>query len=52
APLLPKGGFTEKVAVPASGVVFRVPDTMSFEVAAAINLVYQTAFFGLLAGES
>jgi NADPH2:quinone reductase len=47
APLLPKGGFTEKVVVPASGAVFPVPDTMPFEIAAAMHLAYQTAFFGL-----
>src|SRR5918911_3295493 len=47
APPLPKGGFTEKVAVPASGAVFPVPDAIPFEVAAAMHLTYQTAFFGL-----
>ena len=47
APPLPKGGFSEKVAVPASGAVFPIPDAIPFEVAAAMHLVYQTAFFGL-----
>jgi NADPH2:quinone reductase len=47
APPLPKGGFAEKVVAPAEGAVFPVPDTMPFEAAAAMHLVYQTAFFGL-----
>jgi NADPH2:quinone reductase len=47
APPLPKGGFTEKVAVSASEAIFPVPDAMPFEVAAAMHLIYQTAFFGL-----
>ena len=40
APPLPKGGFTEKVAAPASGAVFPIPDAMPFEVAAVMHLVY------------
>jgi NADPH:quinone reductase len=47
APSLPKGGFAEKVAVSVEGGVFAVPNTMPFEDAAAMHLVYQTAFFGL-----
>ena len=47
APSLPKGGFAEKVAVPAEGAVFPIPDEMPSQAAAAMHLVYQTAFFGL-----
>jgi NADPH2:quinone reductase len=47
APSLPKGGFAEKVAVPVEGAIFPIPDEMPFEAAAAMHLVYQTAFFGL-----
>jgi NADPH2:quinone reductase len=44
APQLPKGGFAEKVVVPAPGVFF-IPETMPFESAAALHVVYQTAHF-------
>ncbi len=47
APPLPKGGFAEKVAVPVEGSVFPVPDDMPPRDAAAMHLIYQTAFFGL-----
>ncbi len=47
APSLPKGGFAEKVVVPAEGSVFPVPDGMPSQSAAAMHLVYQTAHFGL-----
>jgi NADPH2:quinone reductase len=47
APALPKGGFAEKVVVPAEGAVFPVPDAMPSQAAAALHLVYQTAFFAL-----
>lgn len=47
APPLPRGGFAEKVAAPAEGSIFPIPDDMSLEAAAAMHLVYQTAFFGL-----
>lgn len=47
APSLPRGGFAERVAVPVEGSVFPIPDEMPFEAAAAMHLVYQTAFFGL-----
>lgn len=45
-PPLPKGGFAEKAAVPASSV-FPIPDSMPFESAAALHIVYQTAHFAL-----
>jgi NADPH2:quinone reductase len=47
APPLPKGGFAEKVAVPEAGAVFPIPKEMPSQSAAAMHLVYQTAFFGL-----
>ena len=46
APRLPRGGLAEKVSVPAS-LVFPVPQTMPFESAAALHVVYQTAHFAL-----
>ncbi len=45
-PPLPRGGFAEKAAVPASGV-FGIPASMPFESAAALHIVYQTAHFAL-----
>ena len=45
-PPLPRGGFSEKVAVPASGV-FPIPDAMPAEAAAALHITYQTAYFAL-----
>ena len=47
APPLPQGGFAEKVVAPAEGAVFPIPDQMPSQAAAAMHLVYQTAFFGL-----
>lgn len=46
-PPLPKGGYAEKVLAPAEGGVFPVPDEMPFEKAAALHIVYQTAYMGL-----
>src|SRR5918911_4910987 len=46
APRLPEGGLAERVAVPVS-LVFPVPQTMPFESAAALHVVYQTAHFAL-----
>ena len=45
-PPLPRGGFSEKVAVPASGV-FPIPDDMPPDAAAALHITYQTAYFAL-----
>lgn len=45
-PPLPRGGFAEKVSVPESAV-YGVPDSMGFVDAAALHIVYQTAFFAL-----
>ena len=45
-PPLPNGGLAGKVAAPASGV-FPIPDSMPFEKAAAMHIVYQTAHFAL-----
>jgi NADPH2:quinone reductase len=47
APPLPRGGFAEKVVASAEGAVFPIPEGMPPEAAAAMHLVYQTAFFGL-----
>ena len=41
------GGFAEQVTAPAA-TVFRLPDAMPFDVAAALPLNYLTAVFGLL----
>ena len=45
-PPLPNGGFAERVAVPV-GSVFQIPDDMPFDAAAAMHIVYQTAYFAL-----
>ncbi len=45
-PPLPNGGFAERVAVPAESV-FAIPDDMPFDAAAAMHIVYQTAYFAL-----
>ena len=45
-PPLPNGGFAERVVVPA-GNVFAIPDDMPFDAAAAMHIVYQTAYFAL-----
>ena len=45
-PPLPRGGFSEKVTVPASGV-FPIPDDMPADAAAALHITYQTAYFAL-----
>ncbi len=42
-----KGGFAEYIAVPAQNVL-AIPDDLSFEEAAAVPLVYQTAWRGLI----
>lgn len=41
------GGYAEFVSVNAASC-FRIPDAMSFEDAAAMGLVYQTAYFALM----
>ncbi|MFJ1254897.1 NADPH:quinone oxidoreductase family protein [Cupriavidus sp. CuC1] len=41
------GAFAELVSVPADSC-FRIPDAMPFEDAAAMGLVYQTAYFALV----
>lgn len=41
------GGYAELVSVNAASC-FRIPDAMSFEDAAAMGLVYQTAYFALM----
>ncbi|MGB3635398.1 MAG: NADPH:quinone oxidoreductase family protein [Rubrobacteraceae bacterium] len=45
-PPLPNGGFAERVSVPESAA-YPIPDDMPFEDAAALHIVYQTAFFAL-----
>ncbi len=45
-PPLPRGGFAERVAVPAS-TVYPIPDEMPATDAAAMHIVYQTAYFAL-----
>jgi tumor protein p53-inducible protein 3 len=44
--LLPGGGYAEKVVIPA-GLAMSIPDSFSFEEAAAIPEVYLTAFLNL-----
>lgn len=41
------GGFAEQVVAPERAV-FKIPDDMDFETAAAMGLVYQTAWLGLV----
>lgn len=43
----PSGGYAEKVAVPAQGGVFPIPDDMPSEAAAVMHVAYQSAHFGL-----
>ena len=45
-PPLPNGGFAERVAVPAESV-FAIPEEIPFDAAAAMHIVYQTAYFAL-----
>jgi NADPH:quinone reductase len=45
-PPLPRGGYTEKVAVPSSSV-FPIPESMPFEKASALPITYQTAHVAL-----
>lgn len=45
-PPLPHGGFAGRASVPES-TVYPIPDDMSFEDAAALHIVYQTAYFAL-----
>ena len=45
-PPLPNGGFAKRVAVPARSV-FTIPEEMPFDAAAAMHIVYQTAYFAL-----
>lgn len=42
------GTYAERVRVPAR-FCFEIPDEMSFEIASAFGLVYQTAYFALMA---
>jgi tumor protein p53-inducible protein 3 len=44
--LLPGGGYAEKVSLPA-GMAMRIPDSLSFEEAAAIPEAYLTAYLNL-----
>ncbi|WP_425405481.1 NADPH:quinone oxidoreductase family protein [Hwanghaeella sp.] len=41
------GAYAEKVLVPAQ-TCYRMPDDMPFDIAAALGLVYQTAYFSLM----
>lgn len=56
-PHLPKGGFSEYVVV-AEKSVFPIPDSLSYNEAAALYITYQTAYYALhrnahlLAGET
>jgi NADPH:quinone reductase len=43
----PSGGYAEKVAVPAEGGIFPIPDDMPSEAAAVMHVAYQSAHFGL-----
>ncbi|MDR7076841.1 NADPH2:quinone reductase [Neobacillus niacini] len=45
-PQLPAGGLSEWVAV-SEGSVFPIPDSMSFEEAAAMFITYQTSYYAL-----
>ncbi|QQK80520.1 NADPH:quinone oxidoreductase family protein [Salicibibacter cibi] len=45
-PAMPAGGFAEWVSVPEASV-FSVPESMSFEEAAAMYITYQTAYYAL-----
>jgi NADPH:quinone reductase len=45
-PATPRGGFAERVVVPAESV-FPIPEEMPFESAAALPISYGTAHFGL-----
>ena len=45
-PPLPRGGYAEKVAVPASST-FPIPESMPFEKASALPITYQTAHVAL-----
>jgi tumor protein p53-inducible protein 3 len=44
--LLPGGGYAEKVAIPA-GMAMRIPDSLSFEEAAAVPEAFLTAYLNL-----
>lgn len=44
--LLPGGGYAERAAIPA-GMAIRIPDSFSFEEAAAIPEVFLTAYLNL-----
>src|SRR5919112_1346817 len=45
-PPLPSGGYADEVAVPQASV-FAIPETMSFDKAAALPITYQTAHVAL-----
>ncbi|WP_085992282.1 NADPH:quinone oxidoreductase family protein [Oceanobacillus senegalensis] len=45
-PLLPNGGYAEEVVVDEKNV-YRIPETMSSDDAAAIYITYQSALYGL-----
>ena len=46
-PPLPNGGYAERVVAPVQGSVFPIPEAMPYEKAAAMHIVYQTAYMGL-----
>ena len=46
-PTLPGGGYAEGVTAAAQGGVFPIPDAMPYGKAAALHIVYQTAYTGL-----
>jgi NADPH:quinone reductase len=43
----PSGGYAEKVAVPAEGGIFPIPDAMPSQAAAVMHVAYQSAHFAL-----
>lgn len=45
-PQLPHGGLAERVVVPANAI-FPIPESLSFNEAAALFITYQTAYFAL-----
>ncbi len=46
-PPLPSGGYAGRVVAPVEGGVFPIPESMPYEKAAAMHIVYQTAYMGL-----
>jgi NADPH2:quinone reductase len=45
--LLAYGGYTDRIAIEEKRV-FRIPESMSFDEAAALGVVYQTSYFALV----